>query len=65
MTAGWYQVTLPHYCCGFELDAKGTIVRCAPIMGWARGKHIEVFSRWALTRGGSFRRVPSTCCPAG
>lgn len=51
---GWYRVQLPHYVCAFELDADGKIVECAPIMRWAKGKHISAYAAWARRKGGTF-----------
>ena len=51
-----YQATLPHYCCGFEVE-NNTILDAAPIMRWAIGKSIEEYIRWAKSKGGSVELV--------
>ena len=48
-----YRATLPHYCCGFEVnEASGVISDAAPIMRWAVGKTLEEYTKWAKSKRG-------------
>lgn len=53
-----YRATLPHYCCGFEVErSSGDILDAAPIMRWAVGKKLEAFKKWAESKGGKIELV--------
>lgn len=54
-----YQVNVPHFCAGIEVDEKGYVRRTAPILAWAKGKHLTHVRRWAEAKCGSVREVES------
>lgn len=51
------RVVAPHFVAGLVLDHVGTVVRAAPILGWAMRKPWCELRSYFLRRGWSYERV--------
>ena len=55
----FYRAELPYYTCGFWVDDDRVIINAAPIMGWAIGRTLDSFVKWANSKGGQVDRIPT------
>jgi hypothetical protein len=45
-----FRITAPHFCCGVIVNARGFIVKAAPILKWATQKHVNQLREYGIKR---------------
>lgn len=55
-----FQVTAPHFCAGFTLTERGTIVRSAPIIKWVKAHSLASIQAYCKRKGWKIEELKSS-----